>query len=390
MGRQPAGLGKWTDVVHELAPVANALPPPPPPLPQPPPAGGGAHNDDNDRLPGPPPGPPAVQPPGPPAGSPGRVPGTLAAGNGATDRNATFREAAQNAGVAVKAAAGSGQSRSQPVGGFKQPYIPGLAKEDQEWKTPGRKKGKNKNRKLKFSAGGGASTANRFEGIGDSEEWETDDEQQNQLVVRTLCASRASYGSRRTVSVADLVGLNKKQASKKRHGSTVEAKEKKKTRKNKTDVGEVDQLVTGVTPQVEVEHDQPPDGTGAGKTTASSEVTDVSKTTNDQDTSSAEPANGAVGDVPAEKDEQNKLLEIPIQMDVGEGGASGGSDLDKLEDTSKACDKPAADKQTGSLSLESLSHNDFEEVELKEKAVKIHTAILAQKEMKTVGDATQH
>ena len=425
MGRQPAGLGKWTDVVHELHP-----PPPPPPLPgvvQPAVAGPLGQGQPQHVV--------AVS--GPPV-----VPATPAA-TSFNDRNATFGKALLNAGTQAGVAAGDGgQSASQPAAeaarlfrnlknsasqghtrdlenlvntaGWgkevnvrvastaaqnvrKKDSLGARPKDKLEWETVGRKnKGKGIGRKA--SAVSEAKLGfddNRFGGLGgdlpsDDDDYKTDDDNEektddgqakkpskkNVSAVRTLCATRSAYGSRRSVPLKDLMRVGKEQANNKRHGSTVEAKEKKKTKKNNYKPRKEEQQLDpdGVTPQVEVEQDQQLVNTVPGQNAAAaSEITMDDNTTNGEDEPLVEPA--VAKDDTADQDDPKELPENSKQMEVEKNGGSGGDDHGEVVDIQASSQLPAKNVANHPL-------DNHEDLEMKEKAAKVKAALDAQKKLK--------
>ena len=449
LGRQPAGLGKWTDVVHELAPVVDAvpaLPPPPPPLPPPggPPgqAPEGGHDDDNRG----PPVQPSTARTGPPA------PGTPAPGTEpANDRNETFRQA-QIAGGAVQkttvkaAAKAGGLSSSQPaenaarlfaqlknsqggsvgkrvkdlvklveqngwgndlpvynVASKQKTNIPGLPRKDQEWKTPGRRKGGKGKEKNSSDVSAAMSTYNRF-GVrgfdpGLPSDSETEDEQsKNPMFARVSSASMSSYGSRRTVLMTDLLGVGKEQAGRKRNGSIVENKKKKKNKKNDDKPRKEEQLLgpDGVVPQGEVGQDQQL-AEESGQNAASTQVAQDDNTNGEAATLEPELDSGAAKSM-VEDPDRHLEVEVehdqPVVVQTGQDAASSDVAAGVVEkggvQTDKACTQPVAEKEdrfVDSQASHPLANQD--DLELKEKSAKIKAALEAQKKPNSDEISTQ-
>ena len=201
LGKQPAGVGFWTDVVKCLKPVVQQ---------------------------------PVVQGQGPPAAQPGAPPGVAPeglAGTPALPLAAVPLNERNNLYTNLARQQGAGHSASQPVWGTgviradprasATPAIPGMQGQESKWQ---RKKLKNQKRNEKRKEKRkvietGVATHNPFDVLKDNEEgdeWETEDELDEKANEKVFRVGRVSsvlgaYGARRGVS---LVNWFKKKPSK--------------------------------------------------------------------------------------------------------------------------------------------------------------------------------
>ena len=248
LGKEPAGMGYWTDVVECLAPAVQQ------PVVRDEGEGGVGHVQDL----------PQVQAVGEdlreralPAGIPQRVPVH-------PDRNALFAKAKQQ---------GTGFSASQPAWGSGPPRvekrasvtpaIPGLANQELKWQKKKLKNQRRNEKKKEKRKVEGVSTHNPFDTLKDDDEgdeWESDNEtelkekaQPRVLRVGRMTSVLAAYGARKSLPLANWfkktanrtierppnskkVDKNKKKEdSKKRRGSINVNGNEKKTRTSSND-----------------------------------------------------------------------------------------------------------------------------------------------------------
>ena len=243
LGKQPAGVGFWTDVVKCLKPAVQQ---------------------------------PVVQGQGPPAAQPGAPPGVAPEGLAGTpalpvaaaplnERNNLYTNLARQQGAGYSASQpvwGTGVIRADPKASV-TPAVPGMQGQESKWQ---RKKLKNQKRNEKRKEKRkvletGVATHNPFDVLKDNEdgeEWETEDELDEKAQPRVLRVGRmtsvlAAYGARKSLPLANWfkktanrtierppnskkVDKNKKKEdSKKRRGSINVNGNEKKTRTSSND-----------------------------------------------------------------------------------------------------------------------------------------------------------
>ena len=254
LGRKPAGMGYWTDVVECLAPAVQQ------PAARDEGEGGEGHVQEQQPAQV---GGEHLRERVPPAGVPKGAPVL-------PDRNAIFAKAKQQ---------GTGFSASQPWGSGPPmvekrvsllPAIPGLADLEQKWqkkKLQNKKKNERRKEKRKLE---GVSTHNPFDALKDNDhgsDWESEEEivekkkvQPRVLRVGRMTSALGAYGARRTLP---LVSYFKKTANEKLPSSKKvdkkkkkEAKEDSKKRRGSINLNEMEQKKTKTSSEDDVPDDK--------------------------------------------------------------------------------------------------------------------------------------
>ena len=362
LGRAPAGLGRWTDVQSFYDQVAVDGAPPAPP------------GDVGGQL---------VQPGASSAGQSSSQPAAKTAGR-MTQKQLSASQGDNSQLSKLLGLASKGWGRDLTVGRAvvaapqsvkSKPSIPGLPVRDQEWKKASKNGGKGiKNRPKKIVEE--ISTSHYYDAL--TSDTDSDNEQpvKKQLVKqKTFAVNRlghvsSSYGSRRNITLLEVMKQGQVKVSKKRHRNPIESRMKKKTRKNMNSKEDEQQIGLDVSEQPD-EVVAPDQETEADSSTAFSDHN----------------INNESEDLPAAEAAIENMTEASSEVNIGVKERDAGSVNPEEEDPGEFEPDLQSTSQVGaggSSSQDGLKshHLDQEKAEIAEKAAKMKAALEAQKEQK--------